>query len=65
MIEIEFGYWQAGAPRAKVLAKRCKARLGDALIAQSCFERGVPLLTHDHDFRAFSQTVSRQVRGNE
>jgi len=37
LIEIEIGYWQrAGLLRAKVLAKRRKARLGDALIAQSC-----------------------------
>jgi hypothetical protein len=36
------------------LAKRRKARLGDALIAQSCIDRGVPLLTRDPDFRAFA-----------
>ena len=35
----------AGELRAKVLAKRRKARLGDALIAQSCIDRGIPLLT--------------------
>ena len=55
MIEIEAGYWQrAGMLRAKGLAKRRKARLGDALIAQSCIDRGVPLLTRDRDFRAFA-----------
>jgi predicted nucleic acid-binding protein len=55
LIEIESGYWQrAGALRARVLAKRRKARLGDALIAQSCIDRGVPLLTRDRDFRAFA-----------
>src|SRR5947207_14241243 len=53
LVEIGSGYWQrAGALRAKVLAKRRKARLGDALIAQSCIDRGVPLLTRDRDFRA-------------
>jgi hypothetical protein len=58
MIEIEAGYWQrAGALRAKVLAKRRKARLGDALIAQSCIDRGVPLLTRDRDFRSFAQSA--------
>jgi predicted nucleic acid-binding protein len=40
--------------RAKVLAKRRKARLGDALIAQCCIDRGIPLLTRDRDFRAFA-----------
>ena len=38
-----------------MLAKRRKARLGDALIAQSCLDRGIPLLTRDRDFRAFAE----------
>jgi predicted nucleic acid-binding protein len=54
MIEIKTGYWQrAGALRSKALAAGRKARLGDALIAQSCIDRGVALLTRDRDFRAF------------
>ncbi len=58
MIELETGYWQrAGALRAKVLSKRRKARLGDALIAQACVDRGIPLLTRDQDFRAFADAV--------
>jgi predicted nucleic acid-binding protein len=43
--------------RAKVLAKRRKARLGDALIAQSCIDRGISLLTRDRDFRAFAEAA--------
>src|SRR6266481_3894118 len=55
LMEMESGYWQrAGELRAKVLAKHRKARLGDALIAQSCIDGGVPLLTRDWDFRAFA-----------
>ena len=58
LIEIEPGYWQrAGKLRAKVLAKRRKARLGDALIAQSCIDHGIPLLTRDRDFRAFADAA--------
>ena len=58
LIEIAPKYWQrAGALRAKVLAKRRKARLGDALIAQSCLDRGIPLLTRDRDFRAFAEAA--------
>jgi len=58
LIEIESGYWQrAGTLRARVLAKRRKARLGDALIAQSCIDRGIPLLTRDRDFRAFAEAA--------
>jgi len=58
LIETALGYWQrAGALRAMVLAKRRKARLGDALIAQSCIDRGIPLLTRDRDFYAFAQAA--------
>ena len=54
MIEVETGYWQrAGLLRAKVLSTRRKARLGDALIAQTCIDSGIRLLTRDKDFRAF------------
>jgi predicted nucleic acid-binding protein len=55
MIDLEPGYWQrAGLLRAKVLSNNRKARLGDALIAQACLDRNIPLLTRDQDFRAFA-----------
>ena len=58
LIGVEPGYWQhAGKLRAKVLSKSKKARLGDALIAQSCIDRGIPLLTRDRDFRAFADAA--------
>jgi predicted nucleic acid-binding protein len=58
LIEIESGFWQrAGVLRAKVFGKRRKARLGDALIAQSCIDRGIPLLTRDRDLRAFAEAA--------
>jgi predicted nucleic acid-binding protein len=58
LLELEPGYWRrAGELRAKVLAKRRKARLGDALIAQSCLDRGIALLTRDRDFRAFAEAA--------
>lgn len=58
-IEIKSGYWQrAGLLRSKALAKRRKARLGDALIAQSCIDRGVALLTRDRDFRTFAEAAA-------
>lgn len=54
LLDLAEGYWQrAGALRALVLAKRRKARLGDALIAQSCIDHNTPLITRDRDFRAF------------
>jgi predicted nucleic acid-binding protein len=59
VMEITPGYWErAGGLRAKVLAKGLKARLGDALIAQSCIDRGIPLITRDRDFRAFTKAAS-------
>lgn len=58
LIDVEPGYWQrAGQVRAKVLAKRRKARLSDALIAQSCIDHGIPLLTRDRDFCAFAEAA--------
>jgi predicted nucleic acid-binding protein len=58
LMEIGAGYWRrAGTLRAAVLAKRRKARLGDALIAQSCIDASVPLITRDRDFRAFAEAA--------
>jgi predicted nucleic acid-binding protein len=58
LLEIEAGYWRrAGALRAKVLAKRRKARLGDVFIAQSCIDAGIPLLTRDREFEAFAEAA--------
>jgi predicted nucleic acid-binding protein len=59
LVEVLPGYWErAGSLRARVLAKHRKARLGDALIAQSCLDAGIPLLTRDRDFRAFAGTAA-------
>jgi predicted nucleic acid-binding protein len=62
LIETESGYWQrAGALRAKVLAQRRKARLGDALIAQTCIDKGIALITRDRDFRMFAESANHDV----
>lgn len=59
LLEVGDGYWQrAGGLRAQVLRTRRKARLGDALIAQSCLDRGIPLVTRDRDFKAFAAAAS-------
>jgi predicted nucleic acid-binding protein len=58
LAEVEMDYWQrAGKLRAAVLAKRRKARLGDAPIAQSCIDRGISLITRDRDFRTFAEAA--------
>ena len=62
IIEIEPGYWRwAGILRSKVLAKQRKARLGDALIAQSCVDRDISLLTRDRDFTRFADAAALDV----
>jgi predicted nucleic acid-binding protein len=54
MMQIQPDFWHRGGTlRAKVLSAKRKARLGDALIAQSCIDAGVSLLTRDRDFRTF------------
>jgi predicted nucleic acid-binding protein len=58
LVDIEAGYWQrAGALRAQVLARRRRARLGDALIAQTCIDGGLELITRDRDFRVFAEAA--------
>jgi predicted nucleic acid-binding protein len=53
-LELSSGYWERAAMlRAKVISSDRKARLGDALIAQSCIEHKIPLITRDKDFKAF------------
>src|ERR1700722_2643411 len=62
LIGVEFGYWQrAGDLRGKVLSKRRKARLGEALIAQSCIDSGTSLITRDKDFKAFVDAAGLHV----
>ncbi|HTW64042.1 MAG TPA: PIN domain-containing protein [Bryobacteraceae bacterium] len=59
LIDVTSGYWErAAALRVKILGKKRKARLGDALIAQSCVDRGIGLLTRDRDFRAFAHAAA-------
>lgn len=56
LLTLSDGYWErVGALRAAVIAQRRKARLADALIAQSCLDHDVPLVTRDADFRNFSR----------
>jgi predicted nucleic acid-binding protein len=54
-LSIEDGYWdRAVALRARVIAKKRRARLADTLIAQSCIDHRVVLVTRDADFRNFT-----------
>jgi len=58
----EEGYWErAGRLRSRVLAARRRARLADVLIAQSCLDHRVALITRDRDFRHFESIASLRL----
>jgi predicted nucleic acid-binding protein len=62
LVDVSPEYWHdAGLLRAKVLSRRRKARLGDALIAQSCLERRIRLLSRDRDFQAFVEAAGLEL----
>lgn len=55
-LEVFDGYWdRASELRAGLRRKGLKARLGDTLIAQSCIDSKVSLVTRDRDFRNFAR----------
>jgi predicted nucleic acid-binding protein len=55
ILDVEPGFWErAGLLRASVLRHKKKARIADALIAQSCLDQSSPLITRDKDFRHFA-----------
>lgn len=54
VLEIGRDYWyRSGELRANTLREGHKAKLADVLIAQSCIDHDVPLITNDADFRHF------------
>jgi len=62
MIEILPGYWErAGKTRAKIISKALRVRVADALIAQSCLDYDIPLITRDRDFRHFEKFANLKV----
>jgi predicted nucleic acid-binding protein len=58
ILDVEPGFWErAGLLRASVLKQKKKARVADALIAQSCLDQATPLVTRDRDFRHFAASA--------
>ncbi len=56
------GYWQrTGRLRSRILSNGYKARLADTLIAQSCVDHNVPLITRDADFRHFQRLAGLKL----
>lgn len=59
LVPLKDGFWhRAGRLRAKALARKRNARLGDALIAQCCLDADISLITRDRDFKAFSHALN-------
>jgi predicted nucleic acid-binding protein len=55
-LDVMPGFWErVGFLRANLMKKKLRARLADALIAQSCLDHGVPLITRDRDFQNFAK----------
>ena len=62
ILDIEPGFWErAGLLRATVLRQKKKARVADALIAQSCLDQSTPLVTRDRDSRHFADAVGLRL----
>lgn len=54
LLELHDGYWHRTALlRASLKRDGLKAEVADCLIAQSCLDHDIPLITYDHDFRHF------------
>jgi len=61
-LEIKAGYWErAGKLRAKMLRRQVRPKVADTLIAQSCLDHGVPLVTRDRDFSCFQKFAGLRV----
>jgi len=61
-LEISEGYWErAGKLRARMFRQQLRPKLADTLIAQSCLDHGVPLVTRDRDFSSFQKFAGLRV----
>ncbi len=62
LLDVMPGYWErAGLLRATVIARGRKAGLADTLIAQSCLDHDVELVTRDVDFRPFVRAAGLRL----
>lgn len=56
LLELRPGFWnRAASTRSSLLDQKLRPRLADTLIAQSCIDQGIALITRDSDFRHFSR----------
>jgi predicted nucleic acid-binding protein len=61
-LEIKAGYWErAGKLRAELMRRGYRPKIADTLIAQSCLDHSVPLITRDRDFSSFQKFAGLRV----
>ena len=61
-LDIIPGYWErAGKLRARLIRHRLRPKLADTLIAQSCIDHEVSLVTRDRDFSTFQKFAGLQL----
>jgi len=62
LLDTTEGFWErAGKTRSRILSKSLKCRIADSIIAQSCIDYGVPLITRDKDFRHFEKYTEIKI----
>lgn len=62
VLQILDGFWErAGLLRAKMVSRKYKGKLADTLIAQTCLDHQVPLVTRDNDFSNFAKVSNLKV----
>jgi predicted nucleic acid-binding protein len=61
-LETTAGYWErAGRLHAKLMRHRFRPKLADSLIAQSCLDHDVALVTRDRDFSPFQKLAGLRL----
>ena len=61
-LEITPGYWErAGRLRALLMRHQCRPKTADTLIAQSCLDHQVPLVTRHKDFLPFQKLAGLRL----
>ena len=61
MLDIGEGYWARRGLHAQIVRCGFRPRLADALIAQSCLDHDLTLITRDRDFGYFSRHAGLRI----
>ena len=61
-LDITPGYWErAGKLRRLLMDHKYRPKIADTLIAQSCLDHDVPLITRDRDFAPFARLAGLKL----